>query len=335
MEETLLDQDRSFFETDPAIDLIRTSIPEGKPDWTENIAWTMHDPKCNVSIFGHLGRLQPDRRIWEGFSLLYLPDGSAYANRSLGVSLSEARNGHYHYQPLIPGKLWRYAFNGVAQRVKPEALHRRAVADEAFEETGYDLLFEAIEPVFNMHKSDLASERMHLEHAGRIRGVVKAGGRAFEIDCTAYRDHSMSQRTFTTLDTETWAHAAFPSGRIFSLLEVMRGDRRILEGHIREDGTMHLAHPLAIPTLADLAGNPDSGVIRLESGGGRVEIRWELVKAPYVPFQLLRPVGMRAGIDPADETSCVVLECPAKFIWDDEIAYGWLERTRPLSALRA
>ncbi len=98
---------------------------------------------------------------------------------------------------------------------------------------------------------------------------------------------------------------------------------------------MHLAHPLAIPTLADLAGNPDSGVIRLESGGGRVEIRWELVKAPYVPFQLLRPVGMRAGIDPADETSCVVLECPAKFIWDDEIAYGWLERTRPLSALRA
>ena len=222
-----MDQDPSYFETDPALDRIRTSIPEGKPDWTENIAWTMHDPKTNVSIFGHLGRLQPNRRIWEGLSLLYLPDGSAYANRSLGVSLSEARNGHYHYQPLIPGKLWRLTFDGAAQRAEPADLRQRAIGDEVLEEMAYDLLFEAIEPVFNMHKSSLPSARMHLEHAGRMRGVVKIGQEAFDIDCTGYRDHSVSQRTFTTLDSETWAHAAFPSGRVFSLLEVTRGDRRI------------------------------------------------------------------------------------------------------------
>jgi hypothetical protein len=328
-----LDQDPSYFETDPALDRIRTSIPEGKPDWTENIAWTMHDPKTNVSIFGHLGRLQPNRRIWEGLSLLYLPDGSAYANRSLGVSLSEARNGHYHYQPLIPGKLWRLTFDGAAQRAEPADLRQRAIGDEVLEEMAYDLLFEAIEPVFNMHKSSLPSERMHLEHAGRMRGVVKIGQEAFDIDCTGYRDHSVSQRTFTTLDSETWAHAAFPSGRVFSLLEVTRGDRRILEGHIRRDATMHVAHPLEIPTLADLAGNPASGVISLECGGGRIDIPWEIITASYVPFQLLRPVGMRAGVDHADKTSCVVLECPAKFLWDGEIGYGWLERTRPLSGL--
>ncbi len=329
-----MDQDRSYFETDPAIDLIRQNIPDGKPDWTENIALTVYDPRANVSLFGHLGRLQPDRRIWEGLSLLYLPDGSAYANRSLGLSLGAARNGDYHYQPLIPGKLWRYTFNGVAQRVNPEDLRRRAVADEPFVEAGYDLLFEAIEPVFNMHKSDLASERMHLEHAGRMRGVVKIGGQAFEMDCTAYRDHSMSQRTFTTLDSETWVNAAFPSGRVFSALEVSRGERGILEGHTYEDGEMRLAHPFEVPSLADLAGNPASGVIVFERDAGRGEIHWELAAAPYVPFQLLRPVGMRAGVDHADKTSCVVLECPARFIWDGEVGYGWLERTRPLGALR-
>ena len=32
------------FDTDPSLDLIRTQIPEGKPDWTENIAFWMHDP---------------------------------------------------------------------------------------------------------------------------------------------------------------------------------------------------------------------------------------------------------------------------------------------------
>ena len=326
-------QDPSYFETDPALDLIRTSIPEGKPDWTENIAWTMHDPKSGVSIFGHLGRLQPNRRIWEGLSLLYLPDGSAYANRSVGVSLSEARNGAYHYQPLIPGKLWRLTFDGVAQRVEPTDLYKRAIGDEAGEEVSYDLLFDAIEPIFNMHKSQPGSDRMHLEHAGRMRGVVKTREAAFNIDCTGYRDHSMSQRTFTTLDSETWAHAAFPSGRVFSLLEVTRGDRRILEGHIRRHGAMQLAHPLDIPTLADLTGNPASGVITLESGGEHIEVSWGIIMAPYVPFQLLRPVGMRPGVDHADQTSCVVLECPTRYLWDGEIGYGWLERTRPLSSL--
>jgi hypothetical protein len=328
-----LDQDHCYFETDPAIDLIRTSIPEGKPDWTENMAWTMYDPNTNLGIFGHLGRLQPNRRIWEGFSLIYLPDGSAHASRSLGVSLSEARTGEYHYQPLIPGSLWRYSFNGVAQRVNPDDLRQRAIGDEPFEEARYDLLFEAIEPIFNMHKSDHSSARMHLEHAGRMRGVVKIGTQAFDIDCTAYRDHSMSQRTFTTLDSETWVNAMFPSGRVLSLLEVSRGDRRILEGHTHKNGTMHLIHPLEIPALSDLAGNPANGTITFESGGAHQAIQWDIIAAPYVPFQLLRPVGMRAGIDHTDQTSCVVLECPAKFIWDGEVGHGWLERTRPLSGL--
>jgi hypothetical protein len=222
----------------------------------------------------------------------------------------------------------------VAQRVNPQDLRRRAIADEPFVEARYDLLFEAIEPVFNMHKSDLASDRMHLEHAGRMRGAVKIGTQSFEIDCNAYRDHSMSQRTFTTLDSETWVNAAFPSGRVFSFLEVARGERRILEGHIYEHGAMNLAHPLELPDLADLAGNPASGVIVFESGGARRDIKWEIVEAAYVPFQLLRPVGMRAGVDHADQTSCVVLECPAKFTWDGEVGHGWLERTRPLGALR-
>lgn len=333
-EESSLDDHSAAFETDPRIDLIRDRIPDGKPDWTENIAWTMCDPGAGVGIFGHLGRMQPDRRIWEGLSLIYLPDGSSLANRSLGISLAEARNGEYHYQPLVPGRLWRYAFRGVAQRVRPDDLRRRPVGDEPFEEASYDLLFEAVEPVFNMHRSDAASERMHLEHGGRMRGVVCAGGRRFEIDCTAYRDHSVSQRTFTTLDSETWAHCVFPSGRVFSLLQVTRGERHILEGHVYRDGTIQVARPLDVPDLADFAANPRRGVISLESGSERLDIRWETLAAGYVPFQLLRPVGMRPGVDRSDPTNMVVLECPTRYEWDGEVGHGWLERSRPLRALR-
>lgn len=322
------------FPTDPIIDLIRTAIPDGKPDWTENIAWSMCDPSAGVSIFGHLGRMQPDRRIWEGLSLIYLPDGSTLVNRSLGVSLAEARNGEYHYKPVIPGKLWRYTFHGVAQRVTRDDLRQRPVGDEPHEEASYDLVFEAIQPVFNMHKSDASSSRMHLEHGGRMHGVVMAGGKRFNIDCMAYRDHSMSERTFTTLDSETWAHCVFPSGRVFSILEVSRGDKHILEGQIYQNGKMAFAKPVSVPDLTDTNAGPHRGVLKIESDSKHHDIQWEILDAGYVPFQLLRPVGMRPGIDRTNAQNMVVLECPTKYVWDGEVGYGWLERTRPLQALK-
>lgn len=319
--------------TDPEIDLIRTRIPEGMPDWTENIAWSMCDPLAGVSIFGHLGRMQPDRRIWEGLSIIYLPGGAVLVNRSLGVSLAEARNREYHYQPLVPGKLWRYSFDGVAQRVNAADLRRRPVADEPFEPVSYELLFEAVQPVFNMHNSDANSERMHLEHGGSMRGVVVADGQRFLIDCRAYRDHSVSRRTFTTLDSETWANCVFPGGRVFSVLEVRRGDRLLREGQVFIDGRMHHATPIAIPDLTDTAANPRRGVLEIESASRRHAIAWQTLEASHTPFQLLRPVGMRPGIDHSDRTHVVAIECPTRYTWDGEVGYGWLERSRPLATL--
>ena len=315
------------------IDLIRTSIPADQPDWTENIAWSMCDPAAGVSIFGHLGRMQPDRRIWEGLSIIYLPGGAALVNRSLGVSLAEARNREYHYEPLVPGRLWRYTFHGVAQRVRSEDLRRRPVGDEPFEQASYDLLFEAVQPVFNMHDSDAHAERMHLEHGGSMRGVVSVGGQRFAIDCKAYRDHSVSRRTFTTLDSETWANCVFPSGRVFSVLEVRRGERLLREGQAFIDGRMHRATPVAMPELTDTAANPRRGVIEIAVGSHRHRLLWETLEASYAPFQLLRPVGMRPGIDHSDPTHVVALECPTLYTWDGEAGYGWLERARPLATL--
>jgi hypothetical protein len=321
------------FPTDPTLDLVRTSIPEGKPDWTENIAWSMNDSATGISIYGHLGRMQPDRRIWEGLSLIYLPDGGTLVNRSLGVSVAEARNAEYFYKPVVPNKIWRLTFEGVTQRVDPQALRKRPVGDEPFEATSYDLVFEALQPVFNMHRSGIDSERMHLEHGGYIKGAVIAGGRRFEIACTGYRDHSVSQRTFTTLDTETWSNCVFPSGKIFSILEVSRSGRQLLEGQVYVDGRMQSAKPVVVPELSDSTGRPHAGTITVESESGRHDIDWEAQQSRFVPYQLLRPVGMRPGIDRSDPTNMVVVQCPATFRWNGEVGYGWMERTRPLQAL--
>ena len=319
---------------DPRLDLIRDAIPADKPDWTENIAWSFFDPQADVALYGHLGRMQPDRRIWEGLSLIFLPNGQFFANRSLGVNLSAARNAEYDYRPVIPGKLWRYEFNGTAQRVDPAELRRRPLTDAPFEVASYDLTFEALQPVFNMHRSTLASDRMHLEHAGRVHGSVVIGGQRFEIDATGYRDHSMSQRTFTTLDSETWANCAFPSGRIFSILEVRRGERQILEGQVFIDGVTHHAKPLDVPALEDSAGAPHIGKLRIASDAGENVIAWGTLEGRSMAFQLLRPVGMRPGLDWSRTDNVAAIQCPAEFTWNGEVGYGWLERTRPLHSLR-
>jgi hypothetical protein len=251
-------------DTDPALDLIRTSIPDGKPIWTENIAFWMHDPRAAVRLYAHLGRMQPDRSIWEGLSIIFLPNGEVLVNRSLGVSVAAAENREYRYRPVVPNQTWTYEFDGVMQRVQPERARARPVVDEPVEAASYALVFEAVQPVLNMHRSDLQSERMHLEQGGRVRGSFVIEGRRIAVDAHGYRDHSVSQRTFTTLDSETWANCVFPSGQVFSLLEVTRGDKRILEGQVYRDGRMQHARPVAVPDLTDTAGTPGAFAITLE-----------------------------------------------------------------------
>jgi len=322
-----------ILDTDPALDLIRTKIPEDKPTWTENIAWWMHDNYSGVSLYAHLGRMQPDRSIWEGLSLIFLPDGEMLVNRSLGACIDRANNGEYDYEPVVPNRLWQFNFDGVAQRVNPEQLRAKAVGDEPFEKLSYKLTFEAVQPVFNMHNSDINSEGMHLEHGGTVKGSFVINGKRIAINCTGYRDHSVSQRTMNTLDTETWANCVFPSGKVFSMLEVSRAERQIRIGQVYRDGTMQRVKPVAFPDLTSSAGSPHSGDIQLEvEGGETINIQWR-TKGQFIPFNLLRPLGMRPGIDPNMADAMVAVQCPTIYTWDGEVGYGWLERTRPVKVL--
>jgi hypothetical protein len=199
----------------------------------------------------------------------------------------------------------------VAQRVQPSELRSRPVGDEPFEAASYDLVFEAVEPVFNMHQSDLGSEKVHLEHGGTFKGRFVIEGKSIDVNARGYRDHSVSRRTFTTLDTETWAHCTFPGGKVFSMLEVSRGDKYFVKSQVYVDGEMHLAEPLLVPDLLDSSGNPHSGRIDLQVESEIIEIQWETAQPHFIPFQLLRPVGMRPGVDLSDPENMVAVQCPA------------------------
>jgi hypothetical protein len=145
----------------------------------------MNDPASGISIYGHLGRMQPDRRIWEGLSLMFLPDGGMLVNRSLGVSVAEARNAEYFYEPVVPTRTWRLTFEGVAQRVDPHALRKRPVGDEPFEAASYDLVLK-LRPVFSMHgpasiRADAPGAWRPHRCGQRWRTSLRIGARAIAI----------------------------------------------------------------------------------------------------------------------------------------------------------
>ena len=321
-------------DTHPDLDLIRTAIPDGQPDWTENICFHVHDQETGICLYAHLGRMQPDRTIWEGLSLIYLPNGEVLVNRSLGVSLAEARNKEYHFRPVTPLQTWQYDFDGVAQRVNPEDLRTRPVADEPFEAVSYSLTFNAAHPVYNMHRSGRDAEHMHLEHGGWFEGEFLIEGKTIAVRAPGYRDHSVSRRTFTTLDTETWANCTFPGGRAFSMLQVSRGERHFQKGQIFRDGKLQVAQPLNVPELSDSKGTPGRGHIELEVDGEKIGIEYETISPHFLPFNLLRPVGMRPGMDLSNPENIVAVQCPTRYRWDGETGYGWLERSRAQKSLR-
>jgi hypothetical protein len=95
------------------------------------------------------------------------------------------------------------------------------------------------------------------------------------------------------------------------------------------------ATPQVVPDLDNSSGHPHHGVIRAATEKGEVEVEWQTIDERFLPFNLLEPVGMRPGIDLSRADAMVAVQCPAKFLWAGEEGYGWLERTRPLRALKA
>jgi hypothetical protein len=319
-----------------ALDLIRQDIPNDKPDWTENICWTMNDPETGLSLYGHMGRMQPDRTIWEGLALIVLPGGDYLVNRNLGPNLGEARNAEHECIPVLSNKVWQYRFAGMMYRVTAEDLRNGPIVDAPLEQVSYNVIYDAVMPNYNMHNADLNADRMHLEQGARVKGHFVIGGKRMEVDCLGYRDHSVSERTFKTLDAESWSHCVFPSGKIFSLLQVFRQEVRIIKGHIFKDGILEVitADEDALPELHDTAGNPQKGILRLVTDSGSVEINYEVIDGRAIQFNLLPPVGLRPGVDPDLPDNMVAVQCPTKFTWEGEVGYGWLERIRPLKLLK-
>jgi hypothetical protein len=325
-------------ELDPAIDV---PIPPVLGQ-SENVVFFGVDPDKELAFWCHLGRLAPDGSIWEGIFALYLPDDRVLSHRSVGRSVLTPATAELRSEPVQPLLQWAIRLDGVAQRVEKADAGAREVSlchspesstvRQPYEPLGVDILFTGTSPVFDTGVSGQGWGNLHIHQLGRYAGTVKYGGQTQTVDFHGGRDHTRGPRDYTSMAGEWWATCTFPSGRTLDLLQTWRTDGFLWSSGAVNDGTR--VHPVSemdrVP-LTDTLGGPTDFDVTFRIGPTPVTVSGTALDG--FPYTLIRPTGFLPGQRAVDPGTLLGVEGPARFEWDGEVGYGWIERCRPLREL--
>ena len=308
--------------TDQELEGLHSPTP-GVPLWSENFAWDGFDPGSGAGLLVHLGRSPAGPDLWRSWAVAYLPGETLVVAKSVGPSPGGIGTGPLTLSCVEPLRRWDVRFNGAGRCTTRAELAGARIADGEVVGLDIEVTFHAANPIWDTGAMHSLGET-HYEQHGRWTGTITAGGKAYPIDTTGYRDHSTGKRDIGGMGGHVWAHAVFPSGRAFSLLQVWRPDGRLAtsEGAIISGGVVTPTAPESTPALDDAFGNPSAGTIAFP---GHSPISVETLHG--VTLALGEPNDFFFGYD-ADLGRKVMTDCPARMEWDGEVATGWLERSR-------
>jgi hypothetical protein len=319
----------------PADELPHPPRPE-IPLWSENYAFVSYDGAGGVGIFTHIGRVAHNPGLWRGTTAALLPGGRLLIGKTVGLGGDPRMptSGALSISCEEPFVRWRLRHDGVALLTDRDAAAGALIGGTDAERLSYDLEFEQMSPVWDLTDWMRTQEwgHAHIEQAGRVRGTVQAGKQSFAFDGTGFRDHTLGPRNFANLNRTCWAHAEFPSGRVFCALRIWSPDDQVVldQGFVFDgSGELQLLRPDAMPTITSAAGDPHAFTVSFE--GHDAMIAGEVVHA--LPFMLAEPNDLLLGTDHARTTTKVIVEAPCRYTWDGEVGFGWLERSRRIDQL--
>lgn len=319
---------------EPASDQIQ-AVPEGIANWSENVNFCCPVGEDGVGLYAHMSRMSDEPRIWESVMSVYLPDATLLVDRSFGraTQADQASSGQLTFTVEEPLHRWSMRFDGMARRISREAPCVSAVRDGSVELVQIELSWEAASPVWNLGAAmhDQPWGHLHLEQAVHVRGEIRTRERTIGVDHIAFRDHTAGQRDYGPLDGEAWLTCAFPSGRMFAVLEMWHsGAVSGLRTGFYYDGTIfHTISELGIPLLSAAAGDPHQFSFRFDTPVGPLEPQVTLDHS--MVFTLDEPIGMPLGTDL--QHGLIAVEGPGRYELDGEHAHGWVERCRRVSQL--
>ena len=320
---------------------LRLSAPEDelphaiRPDvplWSENYAFVGFAPDPGIGLLIHIGRAPHNPDLWRGTTVVLEPDGGLIVSKSLGLGDQPGPgNTILNGECLDPFKRWTVHHTGLAQRSTRAHAARALVTGGATCTLDYSVTFEDLHPVWDLTDwmREQAWGHAHIEQGGTLRGTLTIDGRAVAFDGTGFRDHTLGPRNFASLNRTCWAHAEFPSGRVFCALRIWSPDDQVVlnQGFTWADGEMALLEPGAMPSISSTDGAPHSFTVGLPGA----ELAGEVLHS--MAFMLDEPNDLVLGTDPARPATKVIVEAPCRYTWDGEEGFGWLERSRRIDQL--
>lgn len=224
-----------------------------------------------------------------------------------------------------PFKQWRIEYLGLLRRTAgPQGDHDGTDGDEPLL-SRMDLIVDIFSPPIEQgtqgDRGEVASSgttprtALRYEQLCRIRGQVRIGTRAIEVDAYGMRSHRCNSASIYESGAvgHTWATALFPSGRGFHLLSYQiqpEGEVGFLYGHYFDGADYHEAEVLRFPYFTGEEGTEQSRLV-MRVDGKPVEISVE----SYAPLVNLPANGPR------------LTRAAARFVMDGEVGGGVLERS--------
>jgi len=305
------------------------------PLWSESALVTCHDPATGISVYGHLVLLWNE--VWESIFSVYLPNGEILTDRSYSRhDPADRRTGQMVIRPVVPLEEWELGFDGVARRVLMSDLARGPLAGGPVTRLEVDLRCVGTSPTWGrgmrteaatMSADDknpaVSGSGLHLEQSLKVTGTVRFDNHTVELDAVGHRDHSCGPRARSNQWRVAWVNGSFPSGRTFHGLNVWVVGRPTYErGYVWDGTAMEDMTAVDGPALCGPIGEPRDFAASFATPSGEHFVTGQLLGS--MPTTGYMPQGATVGAEP---TGHVAVDGPARWVWDDEVGYGWVQRT--------
>ena len=232
---------------------------------------------------------------------------------------------------IEPFRKWRVTWDGpVIDGTVEQQIHNRLDASKRVP-LKFDVELEMATPAWVQDLSPAAVAKMseadaieaanmgigwRLEHLFRAKGMFELDGVRRAFSGVGSRIKRQSVRPLAGFRGHCWQSALFPDGRAFGYITYPpRADGTALnDGYIFQNGKMYPAKAVKIPWLRRIVGEGDDASLELESELGITRI--EGVTA-LSTFRVGNPdIG---GLNLQQGGVC--------YRWDDQVAYGMIERS--------
>jgi len=222
--------------------------PGDSSSWRESVYYEFLDPVRGIGSYQYVGE-RPNRDR-AGLALSFWVDPEQVFGRLEHGSTHRDDRGHacagLRAETVVPLRVHHLSYDGPVVgpkrlrpgdlRLDPAAMRPGAAAALPTVGLQLDLEWTAETPALTFPASHLRTYFAgHLEQFGRVRGLARLDGRAYDVDAPGIRDRSWGERDWLAVEAYTFLWAPFPDGHL-AVTNTTRAGTRELTGWVVRPG---------------------------------------------------------------------------------------------------